>query len=390
MPTKEVERLTRRIGEERVQQREQQVTAFAALPLVEKFQAPEEVVPPELAVVMVDGGRLQIRERQPQGETPPAEAAGLANREADWQDDDTPRKGFWREDKVGLLIEMNSEPAWADPCPEIPEGFRDVLRIPKLAREIGKVAAAALDGPEPPQDDDEPAVPKTAGVAEYQPPGVETRRVVASCQPWPTFARVVASAAWEAGFQQAKRKAFVADGSANNWRLQRRFFGSFVPVLDFIHALSYVYAAAVAGQPFALGWERYQRWIGLVWQGEVSRVIDELAERQREVGLPRPEDGETSVPAVVAGTLRYLRNQQDKMNYPEYRKEGLPITSSLMESTVKQMNERVKGTEKFWCQEGAEGIVQLRGDHLSDDAPLDEFWRQRQANATGHSYRRAG
>ena len=46
--------------------------------------------------------------------------------------------------------------------------------------------------------------------------------------------------------------------------------------------------------------------------------------------------------------------------------------------------------EKFWCAEGAEAIVQLRADHLSDDAPLDGFWERRQANATGQRpYRRA-
>lgn len=40
------------------------------------------------------------------------------------------------------------------------------------------------------------------------------------------------------------------------------------------------------------------------------------------------------------------------MNYVEYRGLGLPITSSLMESTVKQIGRRVKGTEKFWSEAG--------------------------------------
>ena len=40
------------------------------------------------------------------------------------------------------------------------------------------------------------------------------------------------------------------------------------------------------------------------------------------------------------------------MQYDAYRREGLPITSSHMESTVKRFNRRVKGTEKFWSEEG--------------------------------------
>jgi hypothetical protein len=45
--------------------------------------------------------------------------------------------------------------------------------------------------------------------------------------------------------------------------------------------------------------------------------------------------------------LGYLGNDKDKMAYDQCRRQGLPLTSSLMESVVKQVNNRVKGTEKF-------------------------------------------
>jgi hypothetical protein len=70
------------------------------------------------------------------------------------------------------------------------------------------------------------------------------------------------------------------------------------------------------------------------------------------------------------------------MKYAEYRKEGLPIKSSLVESTVKQINQRVKGSEKFWAEQGAEAILRLRADQLSEGG-LDAFWQRRQAAATG-------
>lgn len=381
VPLKQVERLTRQIGTERVAQRDRDVTDFQALPLARKFDAPGDVKPPDLAVIMVDGGRLQVRERTatpatpgPTEPEPGEEAAAL--------------KGFWREDKVALLLGMKSSVAAVDPCPEIPRGFLDVLRIPSLVRELGKVAARADEGAE---DAKAALNEETRGeAAAYEAPGVEHRRVVASCRPWPELAVQVAQAARAAGMQGASRKAFVADGSANNWRLRERYFGSFVAVLDFIHALSYVYAAATAGRSFAAGWACYREWIDWVWQGEVARVIEALSQRQEEVGMPAVEEPETSVRSVVTGALGYLRNHAAKMKYDEYRREGLPITSSLMESAVKQMNQRVKGSEKFWCQQGAEAIVPLRADHLSDDAPLDEFWKHRQDTATGQRpYRRS-
>jgi hypothetical protein len=394
-PEKQVERVSERIGAERVAERQAAVTAYQALPLAERFTVPAGVTPPDVAVVMTDGGRLQILDRQPPPSDPPAGPAPVGDPptplpagEEGWEEDEGAGRpaGHWREDKVGLLVTMRSDVSDVDPCPEIPAAFVDPSRIPKLVRELKKVAKeTAADGDEPVAP---PPPPTPTG---YQPPAVQRRRVVATRCAWPAFAPLVAAAAWGWGFQGAARRAFVGDGSANNWRLQRRFFGSFVPILDFIHALSYVFAAATAGRPFAAGWACYRDWIGWVWQGQVARVLAALEGRQAELGLPAPDEAETSPRRVVATALTYLRNQQGKMQYDAYRRQGLPITSSLMESVVKQVNLRVKGTEKFWSEEGAEAILQLRADLLSDDQPLEAFWERRQAAATGQRrYRRAG
>ena len=62
-----------------------------------------------------------------------------------------------------------------------------------------------------------------------------------------------------------------------------------------------------------------------------------------------------------------------------------------MESTVKQINHRVKGTEKFWSTEGGEAILGLRGDYLSSTRPMDAYWAQIAANTNGQrNYSLAG
>lgn len=393
---KQAERVTERIGAERVAERDAQVAAFQALPLAEKFRAPPGVTPPEVAVVMSDGGRLQILAPPPAadppdpGPVPAAAVAPLPGPEPDWDEEPVDKAGHWREDKVGLLVSMRSEVSASDPCPDIPASFLDVVRIPKLARELRKNVKAPEDAA---TDAQEPAAADEAlqeGAA-YQPPVVLARQVAASRARWPEFAPLLAAAAWALGLQGAQRKAFVGDGAANNWKLQRRFFGSFVPILDFIHALSYVFAAAMAGRPFAAGWACYRQWISWTWQGQVAQVVQALRQRQQELGLPEEGDAETSPRQVVARALAYLLNHQDKMKYDEYRRAGLPITSSLIESTVKQINQRVKGTEKFWSERGSEAVLQLRADLLSDGEPLETFWQRRQATATGQRrYRRAG
>jgi hypothetical protein len=381
---KQVERVTRRIGTERVAERDAEVAAYQALPLVEKFAVPAGVTPPDLAVVMADGGRLQILDR-PAAADPPPQAQGAADpaaAEAEAWDEEKDPPGHWREDKVGLLLTMHSEVSTTDPCPDIPPSFLDATRIPELVRELSRHVKEPADA-DGATAEAEAADEGVRDRATYQPPQVEQRKVLASRRTWPLFAPIVAAAAWAWGLQGAVRKAFVGDGSANHWRLQRRFFGSFVPILDFIHALSYVYAAATAGRLRAAGWACYRQWIGWVWQGQVTRVLTALEERQAELGLPEKDEPETRPRRVVARALTYLRNQQDKMRYDEYRRQGLPITSSLMESVVKQVNRRVKGTEKFWSEEGAEAILQLRADQLSDDQPLEAFWQRRQEAATG-------
>lgn len=377
---KQVERVCKRIGAERVDARNEAVEAFQALPLTERKATPAGVQAPELAVVGCDGGRLQILDRS--GAKVEAEEASA--------DADGKRSKHWREDKIGVLQTMKSIVSASDPCPEIPESFVDPTRILKLARELKKQSLPSEDAVE------ETAAPEvgvetlTENRAEWEPPEVLEKRFIGSRVRWPDFGPILAMMAWTWGFFGATRKAFLGDGSDNNWTIWRNYFSSFVPILDFIHALSYVFAAAMAGRKFAEGWSIYEQWIRWVWKGEVAQVIAALAQRQLELGVPQAEDGDTSPRHVVAQALTYLQNHQSQMKYAEYRQQGLPITSSYVESAVKQFNQRVKGTEKFWSEEGAEAILQLRADHLSEDEPLTEFWQTRQTKQTGQrTYRKA-
>jgi hypothetical protein len=372
---KQVERLTKRIGQERLDQQEEDVREFLDLPLMEKVRSPI-TKPPDLAVVEMDGGRLQILDR--------GGSEAVVDTEA------SPRRGHWREDKIGLLMTMTSADFATDPCPEIPESFIDPMRILKLARAIKSGVAATEDAVVEPS---ETASADEAGAdcdAEWRPKPLVQTMVAGRC-PWDKFRDVLAQAAWARGFAAANRKAFVADGAAVNWSTHKKWFSDYVPILDFIHALSYVFAAATAGRPFGEGWPLYVRWISLVWGGQVKVVIGELEARGAALGLPQKDESEASPRKVVAEALSYLSNHQARMQYDAYRRDGLPITSSHMESTVKRFNRRVKGTEKFWSEEGAEAILKLRADHLSETEPLEAYWKNRQDAATGRrQYRRSG
>ena len=387
---KQVERVTERIGAARCAERDAEVEEYLSLPLAERKDKPAAVAAPSLAVVGVDGGRLQIRSVPKAATAEPLTGGGDV--EETLTPDEHHRGTHWREDKIALLMTMTSVAQANDPCPQVLASFVDPTRIAKLARELKTKKSASVEssGPEIAADSAAPEqaeqeLREAGKPMSWEPPEVKDKHFCATRQPWAEFGPMVAQQAWALGFYQAERQAFVGDGAETVWTLWRNYFSSYVPILDIIHGLSYVFASALAGRSFAEGWPIYVRWITWVWQGEVEKVIAELAQRQAELGSPQASDGETHPRVVVSTAMGYLQKHKDKMRYPAYRRQGLPITSSYVESTVKQFNQRVKGTEKFWTEVGAEALLQLRADYLGPSTIIAEFWQNRQDNATGQN-----
>lgn len=342
-----VQRWTKRVGQQRVAQLEQQAESYRQSPLPERRKSPTDQIP-QVACVQMDGGRIQIRDRHAEAPRRPE------------------AKGHWRESLVGCCLSMTSQEHARDPCPTIPETFIDPERMSKLSREIKGFSESR-----------EPADPSAPESAEDRPglPVVLVKSVIATRQGVEVLGARLVAAAYGRGFHAAQRKAFVADGSASNWGVHQKHFSHYTPVLDFTHAVCYVYQAAMAGQA-AAGWETYCRWAQWLWEGNTEPLIAALAARASELGSPRESDSDTSPRKIVAATLGYLRNQRSRMKYADYRRLGLPITSSHVESTIKQINRRVKGTEKFWDQ-GAEPLLQLVADDKSETLDVGRFWADR-------------
>jgi len=278
---------------------------------------------------------------------------------------------------------MQSEVFEDDPTPEFPEwlaGAKVVFEIAGLAEQDEQTAentgetrtSASLSGTEcHTENHDERTWAKA--------PKLLGREMIASTDEADSFGRHLQWKAWQHGLPAAKRQAFVADGASVNWTIHRKHFSQMTGVLDLMHALSYAYrAAAVLDDP-----QTYRRFAEWIWQGAVGRVIDELKTHQQRLGFPEKDVGESDPRQRIHRALTYYTNQQSRMNYPEYRRQGLPLTSSHIESAIKQINARVKGTEKFWRNDHVDAILQLRADSLSDSRPMQNFWTRWRANLTG-------
>jgi hypothetical protein len=317
---------------------------------------PEEA--PAVAIVECDGGR--IREREP-GHGPGVHLSG---------------ENGWRETKNACLISATSKSFVEDPQPEPPACFCDPKHVAKIAEtEALSVAAPPAARAAAVTDDDDPP----ASHQDWRPKR-RVRTVLASMKSSCEFGRQMQREAKRRRFFETMVKAFLGDGLPWNWSIWKKYFPNFTAILDFIHPLSYLFLAAKTVHPTSPddAWSQYLAWMRGCWQGEVSQVIDELRVYQTKLGEPPDKVPDNDPRKIVSTTTNYLDNNRDRMKYPEYRKAGLPVTTAWMESLVKEMNYRVKGTEMFWNDpDGAEAILQLRAAALSDDERLDRHLRQR-------------
>jgi len=120
-------------------------------------------------------------------------------------------------------------------------------------------------------------------------------------------------------------------------------------------------------------WAVYERWLRWAWAGQVLLLLADLKRVAERLGEPPPDAKDSDPRKVAAETLGYVRNAQGRMNYAEYRRRGLPISSAPVESVIKQLNRRVKGTEKFWIEGGAEAMLQVRAAILSEDGRAERY-----------------
>ena len=333
---KTIQRITHVIGNELARRRDAEENA-----VVESLACKPEA-PPELAVVQCDGGRIRTR----------GERCGPGVHEEQW-----------RETKNACLLRMTHATFDEDPHPELPRAFRDPRKVANLAEK------EPISLP-PPEEAESIA-------SESWRPKRLVRTCVSSMVDSREFGRQMERESRVRRFFEAPARAFLGDGLPWNWSIQQTHFREFTPILDFTHALSYIYAAALATadgthDEAATGWTRYLALASACWQGRVEEVIATLRGWLVREGIDEEHPlSEDDPRCAVRDAVRYLTNNQSRMDYPRYRRAGLPTTSALMESMVKEINYRVKGTEMFWNDpSGAEAILQVRAAALCDDDRL--------------------
>jgi len=164
------------------------------------------------------------------------------------------------------------------------------------------------------------------------------------------FRGQVLDIAVNAGYGRVKDVVLIGDGAAWIRNMGEELFPDAVQILDLYHLKQNVYA--YAKHKFSHNEKEYVPWAeSFIELAENGRAA-EAAER-----LPKTE----KLPPGVANLRACLKNNKDKINYPEYRAKGYFVGSGAIESANKVIvQRRLKQAGMRWSVAGAQAVLTLR------------------------------
>jgi len=177
------------------------------------------------------------------------------------------------------------------------------------------------------------------------------------------FGRRLYTFALRLGCERARELVFLGDGAEWIWNLAAKHFSDAVCILDFYHASEHVWEIArVAfgeGQP-----------AGKEWATTCTQELREAGVTGLLRSLRRLRERELSVAAraAIVREVQYFRRNRARLNYPEYRRQGMMIGSGPVEAACKSIvGSRLKGTGMRWSEEGADAVLAIRTALLGEE-----------------------
>jgi len=141
-------------------------------------------------------------------------------------------------------------------------------------------------------------------------------------------------------------------------------------VIDFIHVLQYLHAAARAAHPGtpAAAEQALAAWALACLNGRSTHVAAELADLQDSPDT-RPEEDRKPIRDAVT----YLTNKAEHLRYDTALAKGWPIATGVIEGACRHLiGDRLDITGARWSLAGAEAVLKLRALVANDD--FDAYW----------------
>jgi hypothetical protein len=179
------------------------------------------------------------------------------------------------------------------------------------------------------------------------------------------FASRVDREARRRGFDRALRRVVLGDGARWIWNLAAEQFPGAVEIVDLFHAKQHLsdVGRAIYGPDDDLGrqWARQRH--------------DELDDGTLDV-LCSALRVHAEANDAARKCLDYVTNNRSRMRYPEFRAQGLCVSSGVVEAGCKvAIGTRLKRAGMHWTLTGADAIIALRCCKLS--GRFEDYWERR-------------
>ncbi len=176
----------------------------------------------------------------------------------------------------------------------------------------------------------------------------------------------------------------LVDGAACLEVLAREHFTSWSVVyfvLDVIHVLEYLWGVAnsLFGEQTEAGRDWVQDKLTQILEGRVGYVIGSLRQILTKRSLKNAKRRlKESQRKALNKAITYFENHRHLMHYDEYLAAGLPVATSIVESSCGTLvKHRMEGAGMRWGIEGADAVLKLRSLKMSNDNDLADFNRFR-------------
>jgi hypothetical protein len=163
----------------------------------------------------------------------------------------------------------------------------------------------------------------------------------------------------------------VADGAKDHWPWLKKHTQR--QILDFFHASGYLDKAAAgvcARKADRQSWMDQRAHDLKHERGTAGRLIQEMKDALAKRKLGK------EVRTGLQRTVGYFENHLKKMNYPQYRRDHLPIGSGVTEAACKTViKHRMCGSGMKWKSSGAGEVLRLRSLTQSGTR-WAQFWQK--------------
>jgi hypothetical protein len=171
------------------------------------------------------------------------------------------------------------------------------------------------------------------------------------------------------GMDAAQRWIALTDGGNGLEDFIDVNFPRAVKILDFQHAAGYLADLAKALRSGVAGEKLLAAWCHTLKHAGGATLI-KMLRRKYSKGLT------TEAQVEYDRVLNYLTKNVERMNYPEYLRNGWQIATGAVESACKTVvNQRLCLGGMRWGEEGSDGVAHLRALYRSDPDQWEGFWR---------------